>query len=78
MSNLKTVQVDYILVFKQVPVENNTFIEMPWMFEVLKNFYGLCEAHGNFFIHLKKGLNDHGLESASNIYCLFYDEHIIV
>lgn len=76
---------DYTLAFVQAPAENNTFVEMPRMFEVpgyvfelQKNLYGLCEAPRNFFQHLRKGLHDRGLKSSKNDHCLFYDENVIV
>ena len=85
MLNLKTIQVDYTLAFVQAPAENNTFVEMPRMFEVpgyvfqlKRNLYGLCEAPRNFFSHLKKGLNDRGLVNSTNDHCLFYNENIMV
>jgi hypothetical protein len=85
MLNLKTILVDYTLAFVQAPAENNTFVEMPRMFEVpgyvfqlKRNLYGLCEAPRNFFSHLKKGLNERGLVNSSNDHCLFYDEKIML
>ena len=85
MLNLHTVQVDYTLAFVQAPAENNTFVEMPKMFEIpgmiiqlRKNLYGLCEAPRNFFTHLKKGLNERGLRNATHDHCLFYNDQVMV
>ena len=85
MLGLETVQVDYTLAFVQAPAENNTFVEMPRMFEVegyvfelKKNLYGLSEAPKNFFCHLKKGLNDRGLKNSIHDHCLFFNDKVMV
>lgn len=85
MLQLHTVQVDYTLAFVQAPAQNNTFVEMPKMFEVpgmifqlKRNLYGLCEAPRNFFYHLKKGLNERGLVNSKHDHCLFYNDEVMV
>ena len=85
MLDLETVQVDYTLAFVQAPAENDTFVEMPrmfempgYVFELKKNLYGLCEAPRNFFQYLKKGLNDRGLQNSRFDHCLFFNDKVMV
>jgi hypothetical protein len=85
MLKLHSVQVDYTLAFVQAPAENNVFVEIPrmfdipgYVFELKRNLYGLCKAPRNFFSHLKKGLNDRGLQSSKFDPCMFYDDNVIV
>ena len=84
---LATKQVDYTLAFVQAKLDPNEppiFIEMPRMFEkpghVLKlkrSLYGMKQSPLNFYLHLKKGLEQRGLKQSKIYPCLFYNGKVI-
>ena len=84
---LSTKQVDYTLAFVQAkldPKEPPVYIEMPRLFEkpghilrLKRSLYGLRQSPLNFFLHLKKGLEERGFVQSKFDPCLFSNNKVI-
>ena len=84
---LCTKQVDYTLAFVQAkldPSDPPFFIEMPRMFEkpghvlrLKRSLYGLRQSLLNFFLHLRRGLEQRHFKQSEIDQCLFYDGNVI-
>ena len=84
---LATKQVDYTLAFVQAKLDEKEppiYIEMPCMFEkpghvmkLKRSLYGMKQSPLNFYLHLKKGLEQRGFNQSKIDPCLFYSEKVI-
>ena len=84
---LATKQVDYTLAFVQAKLDEKDppiFIEMPRMFEkpghILKlkrSLYGMRQSPLNFYLHLKRGLEQRGFTQSNLDPFLFYNNNVI-
>ena len=84
---LLTKQVDYTLAFVQAKLDKKDppiFIEMPRMFEkkghvlrLKQSLYGIQQSPLNFYLHLKKGLEQREFEQSKLDPCLFHNKDVI-
>ena len=82
-------QIDFVLVFRQAPIEFDMFMEIPkgiaveggsqktHVLNLLKNLYGLKQAARQFYLHLRSGLPKLGLTMSNVDECLFFRNDIL-
>ena len=82
--NLSTKQVDYTCAFLHAPVTDEIYVEMPKGYQqpgkVLKlkrSLYGLKQAPRNFYLHLRKALEDQNFIPSEFDECLFIHDNVV-
>jgi Reverse transcriptase (RNA-dependent DNA polymerase) len=85
----KTRQLDFVQAFPQVDISHQQFVELPkgikiegvsskdWVLEALQNVYGGKDAGQQWYLHLKKHLEDIGFKVSQHNECMFYRGRVI-